>query len=169
MVQDVCLIVRLALDNVVSLPRPPPMADWPLGCGRRSSAPPGEPGEMPPPRPPPYAHRGRHSIWIWETPRGPRSVMRRVWLSRRRYPIALLRSPVPAPLSATRSVWRGSGGRHLPRLPRRRAGPSAAAEGPVSHGRGGEERGQARKEGRRGKRRGRTAEHATMPAIAPIS
>jgi len=33
---------------------PPPMADWPLGCGRRSSAPPGESGGMSPPRLPPY-------------------------------------------------------------------------------------------------------------------
>jgi len=47
------------------------------------------------------------------------------------------RFPSPSSVTPTMSVWRGSGGRHLPRLPRRRAGPSAAAEGPVSHGRGG--------------------------------
>ena len=42
---------------------PPPMADWRPGCGRRSSAPPGEPGETPPPRPPPNAHRGWRGAW----------------------------------------------------------------------------------------------------------
>ncbi len=49
------------------------------------------------------------------------------------------RLPSPGPVTSAMCVWRGSGGRPLPRLPRRRAGPSAAAEGPVSHGRGGRE------------------------------
>jgi len=121
------------------------MADWPPGCGRRSSAPPGEPGEMPPPGPPPNTHRGCQGAWTWETSCGFRSPpcaasvrgssMRRVWLSGRGRPLP--HSPVPSPSSAARSVWRGSGGRPLPRLPRRRAGPPAAAGGPVSHGRGG--------------------------------
>jgi hypothetical protein len=43
---------------------------------------------------------------------------RRVCLPHRRW----LRSLVPSPPSAARSVWRGSGGRHLPRLPRRGRG-----------------------------------------------
>jgi hypothetical protein len=71
------------------------------------------------------------------SPRSRSPSARRVCLSHRRCPLTLTRSPVPSPLSATRSVWRGSGGRHLPRLPRRCAGPPAAAGGPVSHGRGG--------------------------------
>jgi len=48
--------------------------------------------------------------------------------------------PYPGPMTPAMCVWRGAGGRHLPRLSRRRAGPPAAAGGPVSHGRGGEKR-----------------------------
>ena len=141
---------------------PPPMADWPPGCGRRSSAPPGNLGspllapsapsggtwgDASPQTPAKRTSRASSDLEMGGCPRPPRPrspSMRRVCLSHQRRSLTLTRSPVLAPLSATRSVWRGSGGRHLPRLPPRRAGPPAAAGGPVSHGRGGEKRARAR-------------------------
>ena len=48
-------------------------------------------------------------------------------------------APVRPSADTPRRKWRGSGGSHLPRFPRRRAPTSAAAEGPGSQGRRGRE------------------------------
>jgi len=129
--------------NVSSLLAPPAHGDWPLGPTRgptvqRASG--GAWGDASPQTPAKHTTRASRGLTM-----GDGLLLRPLpapYLSASAAAPGVAAHPpvIPCHVPSTRSVWRGSGGRHLPRLPRRRAGPSAAAEGPVSHGRGGREK-----------------------------